>query len=41
MARLDVSPGADITATGLTTTQADTTIGTDSERYYREVLLNP
>ncbi len=38
---IDVSPGVDVTATGLTTSQMDPGIGTDDQRYYRVVLLNP
>ena len=38
---INVSPGVDVTATGLTASQIDPTLGTDSQRYYQVVLLNP
>jgi len=38
---IDVSPGVDVTATGLITSQMDPGIGTDNQRYYHVVLLNP
>jgi hypothetical protein len=38
---IDVSPGVDVTATGSTTSQIDPGLGTDKQRFYHVILLNP